>query len=329
MRAMSGRYSAISLLVAAAAFAAGCGSDSSTAPDPTPTTPTDEFEVGPDAIAAAQTATLGLSHRLKIVQARSPFSNTSPIQPDIINSPFDLTYFGGPVVQKARSHNVFVNCPDGPAACWGTGTLTPTIFLNDLNGSQFIRTANEFIGTDANGQFPASGLRTHATFAHNTATVDDIVSILFAAVTKTGVAGYGNIYHVFLPQGTDMCLDATTCYSPDNFDTFVFCAFHGSVDFGPTHVLFSVEPYQFVDGCAFPGQTPHGVIDATASTLSHELIETMTDPDGNAWFNALFGQEIADICFAFASDQVMNGRHYVLQSEYSNKARACVSAPTT
>jgi hypothetical protein len=132
------------------------------------------------------------------------------------------------------------------------------------------------------------------------------------------------VYHVFLPQGTDMCIDGTTCYSPDDFTRFVFCAFHGSVDFSPTlHVLFSVEPYQAVVGCQIPGQTPNGVIDATASTLSHELIETITDPDLNAWFNGLTGNEIADLCSTFGSNQRLNRHDYFIQAEYSNAVRAC------
>jgi len=147
---------------------------------------------------------------------------------------------------------------------------------------------------------------------------------VFSAVTAINASGYTAIYHVFLPQGTDMCIEPGFCYSPDNFQTFGFCAFHSSVDFdADTHVLFSVEPYQAVPGCEIPGQTPHGVIDATASTLSHELIETITDPDGDAWFG-LFG-EVADLCFLFASDQRVNKHDYFLQSEYSNKARACVA----
>jgi hypothetical protein len=129
---------------------------------------------------------------------------------------------------------------------------------------------------------------------------------------------------VFLPKGTDMCMDSTHCYSPDNPSTFVFCAFHGSVDFGSNrHVLFSVEPYQAVAGCEIPGQTPHGVIDATASVLSHEFLETVTDPDLDAWFNLLTGNEIGDLCFAFGNNEPMGGHSYVIQEEYSNSVHNC------
>lgn len=316
--------------IAVALLAAGCSGDS-TDPPADGLLPDDEgsFEIGPSALATAQTAQMGQMHRLAIADERGarklPFAASSA-KP--VDSPFDLTYFGGPVLTRSRSHNVYVNCAD-PASCWGTGPLTPGTFLSDLNQSQFIRVVNEFIHVDARGRFPVSELKTRATFANHTATLGDIFSILAGAVERTGKSGYEHVYHVFLPEGTDMCIDEQTCYSPDDPSRWIFCAFHGPVDFGSTHVLFSVEPYQFVDGCAFPGQTPHGVIDATASTLSHELLESVTDPDLNAWFNVLFGLENADICFAFATNQRMGKNEYVVQSEYSNKAHGCVSAMPT
>ena len=88
-------------------------------------------------------------------------------------------------------------------------------------------------------------------------------------------------------------------------------------------VLFSVEPFQFVPGCAV--DTPHGVIDATSSTLSHELSETITDPEGDAWFNQLFLLEIGDECFAFRDDDNISGEFFSIQPEYSNNAHNCVN----
>ena len=285
------------------------------------------FQPAPDAGVAARAASMKGMHHLPTVPLRKFGADVvrAP-QADIVNSPFDLTYFGGALVNGATSYNIYINCDAGPASCWGSGSLTPGTFLSDLNRSDFLKVANEYIGSDARGHFPVQELSTSATFVDNTATVDDLLGVLFSAVSYTHAVGYTAIYHLFLPQGTDMCLDAGFCYSPDDFSQFAFCAFHASVDFGPNaHVLFSVEPYQAVPGCVIPGQAPHGVIDATASTLSHELIETITDPDGDAWFNSLFGLEIADVCSAFGTNQKLNRHSYVIQSEYSNRAHACTA----
>jgi len=67
------------------------------------------------------------------------------------------------------------------------------------------------------------------------------------------------------------------------------------------HVLYSVEPFQNVEGCSSRPGTPDGQLaDSTNNVLSHETFETIPDPDGTAWLNILdngvFGQEIGDEC---------------------------------
>ena len=146
-----------------------------------------------------------------------------------INSPLDLTYHGGAVVTHGNSRNVHVNCASGPASCWCTGALTPASFLADLNQTNFIGIADQYLGSAAAGQFFVAQLSTTATFTNNTATLNDVMGIVIAASTSAKASGYTNIFHVFLPQGTDMCIIAdSVCYSPDNPETFSFCAFHGS-----------------------------------------------------------------------------------------------------
>ncbi len=234
------------------------------------------------------------------------------------NSPWDLTYLGGPVVTTATSWNIYTNCPE---SCWSTGSLTPATLLSDLNRSHLIQVDNQYLGEDAAGKFKVERLSTTATFTDNTAQIPDILSIVASAVAQTGATGYTNIYHVFLPQGTDVCISPTECYSPDNPSTFVFCAFHGSATINGAHVLLSVEPYQAVPGCPLPTQTR--VIDATSGALSHEFTETITDPDGDAWVNGLTGDEIGDLCFGFRFPVRLNKTMYVIQEEYSNAIQDC------
>jgi hypothetical protein len=290
-----------------------------------------DFELTPAGIAAAKASVMVGTHKLPTVSLREQtFSRMNASVGGVDNSPFDLTYSKGPVVKAARNYVVFVNCvtPATPATCWGDGTLTPANFLRDLNGSDFIRLVNEYIQADAKLNFPVTSMRTQATFANrNRATLQEIQAIVADAVTRMGGAsasGYTAIYHVFLPRDTEVCIVAGNCYSPSDPASWAFCAFHGSVNFGSSqHVLFTVEPYQGVSGCQVPGQTPHGLIDATASTLSHELFETITDPDFDGWFNGLFGFEMSDICASFGSNQTLSLRQYFLQSEYSNTKHLC------
>lgn len=341
MRNMSGRSSKYHgrllpmapLLLAATVFSAGCGDEPTSSDANSGEEAPREFSLSPGAAAAVQLASIGGTHRLKTVsqRTRAPIA-ASVVGPPTLNSPLDLTYSGGPLVTSATNRNVYINCTTTATDCWGSNDLSPAQFLRDLNNSEFIRINNEFIGTDVRGEFPTSQLSTKFTFTPSgngtpTATIPDLLQILFSAVESTGEAGYTNIYHLFLPESTDICVDEQTCYSPDNLDTFVFCAFHGSVDFDQTHVLFTVEPFQNVPGCAIPGQAPHGTIDATASSLSHEFFETMMDPDLNAWFNGFTGEEGSDMCAAFGTNVHLRQHDYVIQSEYSNRAHACTNAP--
>ena len=236
---------------------------------------------------------------------------------------------GGAVVTTAKSHPVYVNCA---ASCWGD----PLIFLDHFDDSDFLHITDQYIGSTANDRYK-EGTASSITYPIFTALTDnDILQIAHAAAKAHGT-GYGHIYHIFLPQGVDVCFTGTTvCYSPDNPATFVFCAYHGSVDFKDIgHVLFSVEPFQDVPGCSVTQPSPNGsLIDSTSSTLSHELTETITDPDGTAWIAlssiGTFGEEIGDLCvdpFGNEPVTILAGKPYEIQTEYSNKFHACANVP--
>jgi len=104
------------------------------------------------------------------------------------------------------------------------------------------------------------------------------------------------------------------------------------------HVLYSAEPYQNVPGCQDTGATPNGALaDSTNSVLSHELFETITDPDGDAWINVtdngMYGEEIGDECsFVNAtgfdpSVWQVDGHTYATQPEYLMRRHACTVNP--
>lgn len=250
--------------------------------------------------------------------------------------PDDLDYFGGPVVTDLRSHTVFLNSAScgGVAKCWGN----PEKFLTDLGLSTYIHVTDQY--TKTSGTY-LLGAHVFETLTLYTNTVDE--SQLFGAVHDAAVSlktpgGYHHEFHVFLPQGIDTCFDLTSvCYSPDNPSSFAFCAYHGSIVFSDIgHVMFSVEPYQNVPGCQAAPPDPNGILtDSTNSVLAHELIETITDPDINAWIanQSLIarGAEIGDLCeptgnakFQFLDPVVtLNGHPYEIQLMYSNQFHAC------
>ncbi len=100
------------------------------------------------------------------------------------------------------------------------------------------------------------------------------------------------------------------------------------------HVLYSVEPYQPITTasgftCKQKPPTPNGLLaESTFTTLSHEIFETITDPDGDAngigeaWRNKA-GDEIGDICRLKRQLVTLHDRQYNLQGEYSNRIHDC------
>jgi hypothetical protein len=260
--------------------------------------------------------------------------------------PGDLSYQGGQVVEHAQSHDVYVlnkavGCTD--SSCWGN----PERFLKDLAGSEFIHITDQYVGESGNNRYTL-GTSAKVTFKLPSVPLTDldIQAVVHAVASLTHQTGYDHIYHVFLPPGTDECFDSTDtqCYSPDNLSVFAFCAYHSSTDFSDIgHVLYSVEPYQNTAGCNDSPQTTGGQLaGSTDDTLSHELFETITDPDGTAWFNtvslSLFQQEIGDECvfikFTPAGAEYgdpptfnIGERKYAVQAEYDNLGHSCATTP--
>lgn len=255
--------------------------------------------------------------------------------------PADLSKGTGITLTSAVSHAVYVNYEGTIAANWGN----PEGFLRDLFKDKFIHLTDQYtgattagrytVGTNASVKYPFYG---YVLYEHE-------LWAIVHSVAKTMGAGTGHIYHIFLPKGMDTCLDEKLqCYSPDNFSAWVFCAYHDSIDFGPSDigvVFFTVQPYQAVDGCAVTQPYANSkLIDSTNSSLSHETFETITDPlEPSGWTNITTypeaGNEVADECqppqnsFGNFKEPIflINGKKYQVQLEYSNTYHACAAQP--
>lgn len=281
----------------------------------------------------------------------TPAGATPTPDNDQLRFPADLTYNGGAIVRTAEAHPIYL-LPNGNcliAQCWGN----PEEFLLDLRISEFIHITDQYVGTTANDRYSV-GARTKISYKPTPKTAPltdlDMQAIVHKVASASGQTGYGHIYHVFLPPGQDECFTATSgvCYSPDVPSTFFFCGYHSSMDFKDIgHVLYTVEPFQDVPGCSVRPGTPNGqLVDSTDNTLSHETFETITDPDGTAWFNftavVLEGAEIGDECSFFVilptgpktaeaffdpSVSTIGFHRYAVQPEYANNEHACGSNP--
>lgn len=286
--------------------------------------------------------------------AKSPFSSVAnPVgstpPTSLLRYPADLEYHGGRTIESAEQSAIFIHpsaqCPAN--SCFGD----PIGFLKNLSGSRFIDITNQYVNSYAQERYPV-GINYVAPYYSPSAgagkpfTNYDMAVLAYSVAAQTGSFGYGHIFHLFLPPGQDVCFSNSfsVCYSPDNYHTWYFCAYHGSAEDGAGNIVFyTVEPYQNVPGCHVRPGTPNGQLtDSTDNVLSHELFETITDPQGNAWWNSLdngiYGEEIGDECafLDFTSSTVyfdpsivsLNNKTYAVQPEYSNSVHACATLHT-
>lgn len=282
--------------------------------------------------------------------------------------PADLSLVSntGQTITRTQVHNIYINCT---AACFGY----PGVFENDLFSSRFIHVLDQYVGSDDNDRYelgPSLVIPNYpipSTLVTNpVVNYADLDAILHAAASKFG-SGYNHIYNIFLPKGVDYCNGYTPpytfCFSPDQPSTWMECAEHDTDSFSditgveyasvqPYPDVFSVTPYDGVPtplyacdvGQPYPFSsnttpTPNGVVvDSVSNLLSHEIFETITDPDGSEWqaidgfFGYSAGIEVGDVCenhdqTAIFTPFYISGHLYEIQPEYSNNYHACVTVP--
>lgn len=252
--------------------------------------------------------------------------------------PADLKFNNGVVVSNASIYNAYVD--SGPSS-FGN----PKDFEQELSRSSLIHLSDEYVNASANNRYDFGAEAAVAYPALTTLGDNDILLIVHAVAAGLAGGGYHHIYNIFLPAGTDYCSTGTllplgVCNASSTSLNPQFCGFHGSVvfnDIGKT--LFTVQPFQDVTFCGVdnasgdPSQpTPNGLQqDTTYSTLSHEVIETITDPDpGTGWVNALapaYPSEIGDLCAFIPENTTLDDHLYRIQTEYSNKQHGCNNTP--
>jgi hypothetical protein len=154
-------------------------------------------------------------------------------------------------------------------------------------------------------------------------------------------------YFILTPPGVENCFTAggTECSAASKTPTY--CAYHGSFASGKGTIVYANDAYVTgVEGCddgEHPNESPSD--GALQGGLSHEHNESTTDPELNAWY-AASGEENGDKCRTFATssefgtplgkapdgsryNQLVNGREYWYQQEWSNEGSTCKQRNTS
>lgn len=228
-------------------------------------------------------------------------------------------YFGDVAADSGKSTNVYDS---------------DTQYYQNISGTTYITYSESFYGSGVDTS-ALSGTSCASTAGGPLGCVNDAQmqqEVLNYIHANNLPEGLGHEYFVFLAKGFSTCLDASHCF------VSYFCAYHSSFTDSSTGqtVLYANMPYaNYSSSACGTGQDPYGDADAqsTLNVTSHEANETITDALGNAWFDSA-GYENGDKCawkFGTVSgssgaeyNQTINGHHYYLQGEYSNKDRGCI-----
>src|SRR5262249_50758584 len=103
--------------------------------------------------------------------------------------------------------------------------------------------------------------------------------------------------------------------------------YHGYFVNGDSEYLYANMPYtSSTSGCTVPTAPNDYDADSTINVTSHELMETVSDPDLGGWYDVDDnGGEIGDKCAwqfgatdAQGADVTISGHPYIVQKEWSN-----------
>jgi hypothetical protein len=289
-----------------------------------------------------------------LVQSATPLGAPPPVGFSLLIPPGNLKYHGGPVMSSNDNYAFYWDPAGAPAfpAGYGAGINQ---YLEDLahdsggeqntdsvatqygdRAGEFASYASHFAGAIVDTDpFPANG----CTAAPICLTVQQLEAELTSYTAAHSLPNdLAHEYFLLTPPGVEDCLEATEC-SPGTTHAF-FCAFHGSVTSTRGPLIWANLPYVAeTRGCEdgeFPNERPS---DGEIQGLTHEHIESVTDPEVTAWFTGE-DVEIADKCrtgeeasefgpaLGNAPDgarfnQVIDGRDYFYQQEWTNEEHRC------
>ncbi|HKV38008.1 MAG TPA: hypothetical protein VJX67_02255 [Blastocatellia bacterium] len=269
------------------------------------------------ASAAAQQAGEGGRHHIKkIIHPMNP-TEADRMEPSSIgfslpsggtstvNPP--LTYNGGPLINTPVIYFIWYgnwnqsNGSDNPA-----GQQILRDFANSIGGSPYFQ-----LNTTYNaGGFTISGNVTFGGEATDTGSQGTRLrdSSILAIVNRA----INNHLLPYNANGVYFVLTSTNISETSGFCSF-YCGWHtaGNASAGPVRYSFVGNANRCLNGCAAQTTGPNGNagVDGMVSIVAHELEESTTDPNLDAWFDSQ-GAENGDKCawtFGHSQFRTSNG----------------------
>jgi hypothetical protein len=337
MRSMKRSFALLTLgfLTTAAADAASRLADV----PPLPGMPKTTF-VRPDGTSAHIMPTVQLQKRINAAKLRAGKRTLN-----------NVTYHGGRIMQTVNLYAIFWQPPTlqsgAPTSIPGYYRVVLTNMMKNYAGHSIanINTQySEVVGAATNyhtglgrlaglaidtAPYPASGCTDSATPGGCLTDAQIRAKIESVRVARGWGTGFDKMYLLFTSSGEGSCFDAsgTSCAYTQ------YCAYHSFYGSAANPVIYSNEPFGNNSNCQVTGSLPNpGTSDSAATAARHEISEATSDPELDAWFDPINGEETSDKCNfdygvrtwdAGLANYFWGGKFFLLQQEYSNHKSNC------
>jgi hypothetical protein len=237
-----------------------------------------------------------------------------------------ITYHGGPLIGTVGQPPVYVYLIWYGNWSGNSATTIITDLVQSIGGSPYYNINSTYYNA-SNAHVVNSityGGSTTDNYSHGTSLSDSAIkAVVTSAITSGRLPKNVNaLYFVLTSQ--DVTASSGFCTQYCGWHT------HGTISGSNIKYSFVGNPARCISSCAAQTVGPNGNAgaDGMASILAHELEETNTDPDLNAWFDSR-GAENADKCaWTFGSTTTLPGgakynmtlgaRKYLIQQNWVN-----------
>lgn len=231
-----------------------------------------------------------------------------------------IQYHGGPVL--LGQVNVYV-------IWYGTWSATSksilTVFLNNLGGSPYWNINTSY--TSSAGVKISNSLKFLGSTI-DTGTATSLSDANIQTITANAISS-GRLPND--PNGIYLVLTGSNVTASSGFCT-QYCGWHTHATISGTDIKYAFigSVSRCPSSCAAQNPGPNGDINADggASIIAHELEETVTDPDLNAWWQTSTGMENGDKCaWTFGTttgvapakyNMILGGKKFLIQQNWLN-----------
>jgi hypothetical protein len=214
-----------------------------------------------------------------------------------------ITNHGGPTLATPNVYVIWYgNWKQNNNTDTAAGQQIIRDFLNAIGGSPYFN-INLSYGSPITGNVHFAGEAVDAYSQGSRLTDQRVASIVSLAISRGLPKDSTGVY--FVLTSSDVSENSGFCSR--------YCGWHTAGTIASANIKYSFvgNPARCLNACAAQSVSPNGNagVDAMISVIAHELEETTTDPNLNAWYDSS-GAENADKCawtFGQNQYQVVNG----------------------